>query len=126
MDIEQVKLLYDYSKFHIGLYSALIVALIGLAKVGGRAAIEGPGRVCVYVTAGLFLLAAMAGGTIASTISQNSAAVVNNEEIGPFRFRRYTALKWAAIEHSLFWLGVGVAVIGLLWQPISHLLEKWF
>jgi hypothetical protein len=32
----QIKLLFEYTKFHIGLYASLIAALMGLMKLGSQ------------------------------------------------------------------------------------------
>jgi hypothetical protein len=115
MDPEQVKVLYDYSKFHIGLYSALIGVLLAVARLGvpSTSPINAAVKHCLYLTVAFFIVAAMAGGTIASTISQDSASVINDKRIGPVGLRLCKARTWAAIEHNAFWLGVAVALVGI-------------
>lgn len=66
-----------------------------------------------------FMVAGLAGGIIASTISQRygneskSAAAFLTERMGPSGFRclEFTARTWTIIEHYAFWIGLVFAVL---------------
>ena len=58
---DQINLLFEYTKFHIGLYASLIAALVGLMKLGRQ---HVPSRLLPYLKATVicFVLAGAAGG----------------------------------------------------------------
>lgn len=109
----QIKLLFEYTKFHIGLYATLIAALMGLMKVGTQ---KVPASLIPYLkfTLGCFVIAGAAGGVIASTISVDYAQLVRNDAIGPFGIQVLGYRWWAHIEHFAFWIGILVSVVGFL------------
>jgi hypothetical protein len=109
----QIKLLFEYTKFHIGLYASLIAALVGLMKLGGQQIPDGLLRY-LQVTLVCFVIAGAAGGVIASTISVDYMALVRQDAIGPFGFNVLSYTWWAHIEHFAFWLGITVSVVGFL------------
>lgn len=125
MDAEapaQIKLLFEYTKFHIGLYATLIAALMGLMKVGVQ---KVPASLIPYLkfTLVFFVVAGAAGGVIASSISVDYTPLVRNEAIGPFGIHVLGYRWWAHIEHLAFWIGIVVSVVGFLKgsNPSHHL-----
>jgi hypothetical protein len=108
----QIKLLFEYTKFHIGLYASLIVALVGLMKLGKGAL----ANLLPYLQATLFcfVVAGAAGGIIASSISVDYKRLVRGDKIGPFGLNVLRYPRWAHIEHFAFWLGITVSVWGFL------------
>jgi hypothetical protein len=117
MRVEQVDKLYDYTKFHIGLYTALITAV---TTVLGLTATEQPGverrDIAPFLVVTLFFLviAGMAGGVIGSTLSLDSEAVRNDKKIGPLDKCWFTARTWAHLEHWAFWLGICSTILGVV------------
>ncbi len=102
------------TKFHIGLYLTLTASYITLAtsKVGGKLPQLHPWLAAFAVVA--FLIAGLAGGVIASSITQcecASAAEFLKRELGPWSTRVFTGLHWTYIEHTFFWIGIGLAVL---------------
>jgi len=109
----KVKLLFDYTKFHIGLYATLISALIAVTKLG-RETLP-PQVICALkFTVICFVFAGAAGGVIASTISVDYERIKLNQDIGPFACGWCKYETWAHIEHYSFWLGIIVSVVALL------------
>lgn len=114
MQKEQIDRLYDYTKFHIGMYTALITAVIAIVGLG----VDGPAHInCqmipyLKITLFCFALAGIAGGVIASTISVNSDALLEDKRIGPLGLGLLKATGWTAMEHWAFWLGVGNTLVG--------------
>jgi hypothetical protein len=112
--MDQARFLFDYTKFHIGLYAALISALMTLMKVGDGKHIP-PGLLpYLDVTLVCFVVAGAAGGVIASSISVDYSAVMQPKRIGPFGLNGLTYKGWAHIEHFAFWVGILVSVVGFL------------
>src|SRR5262245_22465987 len=92
-ELRSLDLLFDYTKFHIGLYLTLASAYITVAsvKVGDRLALSLDWK---FVIAAMlaFMLAGFAGGVIVSSITQcfgtspdcKSTAAFLKKEIGPW------------------------------------------
>jgi len=117
MTKQQMDRLYDYTKFHIGLYAALMTALIAFLKVGRTTTTP-----CVVVwslkaTLVCFALARACGGIIGSTISLSEDAIAGDHKIGPFNSGWWKADWWAHLEHWIFWVGIAVSTLGFV---VSH------
>jgi hypothetical protein len=112
----QVKLLYDYTKFHIGLYAGLITAVTAVLELAKTKEVPvKPGIIgCLGATLLFLVIAGMAGGIIGSTISLNSDAVLNDERIGLFKLCLFKARTWANIEHWSFWAGIWSTILGVV------------
>ena len=121
---ERLGLIYDYAKFHIGLYatvSTALVAIISFADTQYKRAYYG----LFLAVFACFLVAGIGGGLVASHIAYAKRDATQSDKLlngfteptlsSPLRWSRY---KWfAIIEHYAFWLGVLIAAVGV----ISHL-----
>lgn len=104
----QLARLYDYTKFHIGIYLLAAGAMITISAsqelsvfVGGL--IKSP--VLLLFAIGAMAVAGAAGGVIASSCaSAASFDEVWNQPIGPWYFQIMPGWAWATIEHAAFWL----------------------
>lgn len=116
-ELEKVKMLLDYTKFHIGLYISLFAAIVAFlsSELG-----PSPGSWLSYGFFGgvvLFTLAGMCGGVIGSyAVGYDSYSdLMKNEDkkIGPslFKWVKATGDTWATSEHRFFWLGVLVVLV---------------
>ncbi len=113
---KSLELLFDYTKFHIGLYLTLTAAYVALATatVNDKPIVTLiPELLWFAVTA--FMAAGLAGGVIASSITQTLAR--SSEEflslpIGPWEIKaiHFRARAWTWIEHTAFWIGLVLAV----------------
>ena len=113
MESKQVKQLYDYTKFHIGLYAGLMTLLMSALTLGRHEV--APEIACVLkVTLVCFAVAGACGGVIGSTVSLNLGSIIRDEKIGPLDFEWFTARWWAHLEHWAFWAGIVVSVAGFL------------
>lgn len=113
---EQLKLLFDYTKFHIGLYVTLASALIALVNTEfGKALKLRPALIWAAV---LFIaLAGLAGGVIASSLPWfESIHSFKDTLIGPFRLRMMSGEFWTYLEHTSFWLGIGSILLAFAWR----------
>lgn len=117
---DQLKQVYTYATFHIGLYasmSAALLAIVGFATEDFKRRFRWwfIGVITLFVAAGAF------GGLVASNITytdwdsrcaQEMFKGFTTATVPPFRgWNRY---KWFSfLMHYLFWAGVGVGVVGL-------------
>jgi hypothetical protein len=112
--MEQLKLLMDYTLFHAGVYitlGGLMVALLGLKIFEKRTNAMLPFLIGAL---GLFLLAGFCGGIIAANIPfHQDFNEFTNAWIGPWVFPHLLpAWLCMSIEHTAFWAGVGVFLLG--------------
>jgi hypothetical protein len=120
-NLKKLELLYDYTKFHIGLYLVFASAYITLAtsKIGRKDALPILQPNFVWIAVVCFIVAGIAAGVIASSITQsksNSAEDFLREKIGPWSIRFLPARFWVYIEHSAFWLGLICAVLSFVYS----------
>lgn len=118
---KSLELLYDYTKFHIGVYLSMGSALIALMALR-----RGEPGVLIFPVHKPLLMAAVAaiafagcaGGVIVSSITQSTADSSQDfldSPIGPWRWKRarLPGLVWTEIEHSAFWIGLALAVLAV-------------
>jgi hypothetical protein len=114
---DQLKLLSDYTLFHIGLYTTLITALTSLVHFG-RLRNTPCLLKCVAFTVICFLVAGASGGVIASNIPNYSRfADYDQARLDVFGIPCLSSLRyrtWAHIEHISFWVGLLFSVVGIL------------
>jgi hypothetical protein len=112
---DQLKLLFDYTLFHIGLYATLITGLTSLVHFDPRLQ-NAPWLLrCIACTVLFFLLAGAAGGTIASNIpNYESFADYDQADLDVFGVPTFKYRTWEHVEHILFWLGLLVSVVGFV------------
>jgi hypothetical protein len=114
---KSLDMLFDYTKFHIGLYLTLTASYIAATSIKSEAGfaldIESklfwPAVVC-------FMIAGLAGGVIASSITQSSARSSEQfleERVGPWDWKKihFKARIWTWLEHTAFWLGLIIAAV---------------
>ncbi len=108
---KSLELLFDYTKFHIGVYLALTSAYVTLA---GTKSGECPWGVtmspCLVIPAiVMFGVAGLAGGVIASSITQTGAKDTKTflrESAGPWGTQLFRVIYWTWLEHTAFWFGL--------------------
>ena len=125
--LEQLKLLYDYTKFHIGLYGTLIAGFIAILSFGKD--FSTTSLTALKVVIFLLLIAAMSGGVVASSVvdvyqnygmwkPESSLEKFWTTSIGPFKLKWMKAETWWRIEHTAFWIAVLIVVGGFLLKGI--------
>ncbi len=111
---DQLKQLFDYTKFHIGMYTTLIAGIIGLFSIGAlKDQYKG---MFPYIQGSiiLFLIAGAAGGLIASSIPFFTRFDdFRSARLGPWSMKLIPAMWCIHAEHTAFWLGGFIAAIGL-------------
>jgi len=116
-DLKSLEMLFEYTKFHIGLYLTLAAAYIAVAtvKVGEQLLVD-VDRTYLRFAVGAIAVAGVAGGVIASSITQcecASATAFLKQDIGPWSLRFWSAKTWTSIEHTSFWVGIIFALFSL-------------
>ncbi|HEX8161070.1 MAG TPA: hypothetical protein VF538_04320 [Pyrinomonadaceae bacterium] len=119
MEKEQVKTLYDYTKFHIGLYSTLITGLIALISFGFG---EARDLYLSWIKAIIIvlLIAGVFGAIVASRIVYGkwSEDTLATESSRFWKIRRLGNIKWriadifTTVEHYAFWIAIVIAIFG--------------
>lgn len=109
---KRLERLYDYTKFHIGIY---------LSAAGGVAALIGSDKLewvigalvrnvwFLYVAFVLLMLAGMCGGMVATSLTECrtfEAFWSNKHHPGLLRWPNLTGAGWVHSEHLFFWLGL--------------------
>jgi hypothetical protein len=115
MELEQLKLLFDYTKFHIGIYATLIAALVAAREYW-------PGSTPHFLKGTLtaFIVAGAAGGVVASNIPAfTSYSAFTSGSIGVWWFQM-KGDNWVHVEHAAFWLGILWAVGNVLVGPAKR------
>jgi hypothetical protein len=123
--LERLKLLYDYEKFHIGLYGAMITGFIAILSVWGKEFHWSLKLVLALAIVSL-LVAAICGAVLASSvidiydthkhwgIGGNSEADLTSfwtTKLGPYNVKLWKAHEWWRVGHTAFWLAV-ILVVG--------------
>lgn len=123
-EFKSLELLYDYTKFHIGLYltltaSYVTVATIKVAEASGGKATQflETNRPLMVLAVLCFLVAGLAAGVIASSITQHLGGSSNDfleRELGPWHLKWGKGLYWTWWEHTAFWLGILAATLSIM------------
>jgi len=105
--------LYDYTKFHIGIYLSFaggLAALLGTENAGlVLSSLVEPNKCKLYLALGLMILAGMCGGVVASSaIEHEKFDDFWSKDQGPqiVPFLAFAGKRWAAAEHAFFWLSL--------------------
>jgi MFS family permease len=108
------EMLFEYTKFHIGLYSTVAAALAALLT-GKFAEGRRINRVLVLVGMGCTAVAGMAGGVIAASLPY----YVNHRhfwrvKVGVWGREAFTIREWTFVEHGAFWLAIVCIALAVL------------
>ena len=113
MEDKRLERLFDYTKFHIGIYlsaGGALLTLIALAAEKDKATFVGklvgsPPALAASLLSMLF--AGACGGVIASASTQcNTYEELWLGRHGPFGSQLLKGKAWAGLEHGAFWLSV--------------------
>jgi len=126
---KSLELLYDYTKFHIGVYLTISGVYVTAAFATLNNAPVLPLNLYFLSPAVVFtMIAGFAGGVIVSSLTQwhsGSALDFLNSNIGPWDLKafRFLARHWTYLEHTAFWIGLFAAgasfVPGSWWLRIG-------
>src|SRR5215471_4806801 len=108
-ELEKLKLLFDYTKFHIGLYTTIATIFGALYATEGKAHQLNFNSGLLLSSVIFLFIAGFAGGTIASSITTfSSHKEFWNARIGPMIFQVAKAEYWTYVEHLSFWIAMGL------------------
>ena len=117
---EKLNRLFEYTKFHIGLYTAIVAVFAGL--VGSKEKIVFVFDIRWLIVAVVFMcVAGAAGGVLMSSMCHaNSMSEFWNSRLGPLWFKWWRAETWTYIEHIAFWIAIACALIAFLMCPLFN------
>jgi len=120
VDDKQLERLYDYTKFHIGIYLSAaggLAALISTAAEDTKAAYIGSliGMPMALAVAFAFMvLAGIAGAVVAtSAIESSSYQTFLVTKQGAYGIKPFFGKTWVTIEHACFWISLASLAIGV-------------
>jgi hypothetical protein len=113
---EQLKVLMEYTKFHIGLYTTLctlLIGIIGLGALSGRSVAFLPYLLATLIC---FAIAGAFGGLVGSSLPNYTKwADFEAARLGPWFLPNLIPARWAAsAEHTAFWVGTVIALVGVI------------
>jgi hypothetical protein len=123
MEIEHIKHIYDYTKFHIGLYFTFLAGLIAFVNFGQGEHFGEQHRTALLVIIFTLLIGGVAGALVASRIVygpwQKESFVLENSVFWKKRPSRksYSTFYWSwadvslIIEHYAFWVTLFIAIV---------------
>jgi hypothetical protein len=133
MKIEQIKQIYDYTKYHIGFYSTLISVLTALITFSYGNNVVGENnageryRPLIFVIITVLLIAGVAGALVASRIVYGPWGtkyfLIDHSWFWKKRWHWPKRWNWwwswadlcLIIEHYGFWLALLIAIVGVLY-----------
>jgi hypothetical protein len=130
IDTEKIKHIYDYTKFHIGMYSVLLTGLVALSNYtkGGDFG-RSYGKI-IFAIIIILLIGGIAGALAASRIvygpwSNGSFQTGDNEfwktqtkgEGKGWEFSWTWAEVCLGIEHYAFWIALVISIIAFAYLP---------
>jgi hypothetical protein len=132
MEDKRLERLYDYTKWHIGIYlsaAGTLTAAVGYLAESAKAQTLSPyvGSPKLLVAAIVFMfIAGACGGVVASSCTEcNTYDELWNQRHGPFGTRLLKGRHWALLEHLSFWLSaVSAAIAVLASTPVVAWLSK--
>ena len=113
-------LLFDYTKFHIGVYLTMTSVYVALATIKvNETFILKFNETLLWLAILFTLLAGFAGGVIISSITQIQSTKSSDFlkcRIGPWdcNFFHFHALRWTYIEHTSFWFALILAMLSFI------------
>ena len=121
---KSIELLYDYTKFHIGVYLTLTGSYLTAAAARFHGAPVLQLNLWFIAPAVFFtVVAGMAGGVIVSSLTQTvgeSSTSFLDSKIGPWGWKRlhFKARNWTYLEHTSFWMGLVCAIFSFV--PVCY------
>ena len=111
---DQLKMLMDYTKFHIGMYTTLCTLLVGFLGLYKDPDLLESMRVFLFGTLLSFVIAGLFGGIVAANLPHcETFAEFENKRLGPFGSAWIPSSTCIILEHLAFWTGIVIAVAGL-------------
>lgn len=121
-DDKRLERLFDYTKFHIGIYlsaGGALVTSLGLAAQNESFVNRLVGSPLALVLSLLTMaVAGLAGGVIASSATQaRTFDDLWRQPQGPYKSKWFSGQTWACIEHLAFWCSLALFAYSVLCAP---------
>jgi hypothetical protein len=114
-DFERLKMLFEYTQFHIGLYATILGAAVAVLGFGLPKKASPPrGRALGALSLGIvfYAIAGFAGGVIAGNAPRfKGLSHFEAARLGPFRTEWMGLYGWTGLEHTAFWIGTGLLFV---------------
>jgi hypothetical protein len=113
-ELAQLKLLFDYTKFHVGLYAA-VATIFGALIAADKAQLKFEPTL-LFASVIFICIAGLAGGLIASSISgYDGYTNFWDAKIAPYWWPNDGSRPkyWTYIEHTAFWISVVLAILSI-------------
>jgi hypothetical protein len=117
-EYEKVKTLFDYTKFHIGVYISLGTILA--AALNSSSSYLPHRRFSVAIAIIFTAAAGLAGGTIATTLPECSSLDQFFEmKFAPLEMNSLSLSGrwWTRVEHTMFWIGIMFGFGAFIFPP---------
>lgn len=110
---DQPKALMDYTKFHIGLYTTLCTLLVAIIGLNTHAVVLFPFLLATLIC---FAIAGAFGGLVGSSLPNYMTwSAFETANLGLWFLPKLIPARWAAsAEHSAFWVGAVIALLGVI------------
>lgn len=130
MEDKRLGRLYDYTKFHIGIYLSAAGGLAALISTAAESVgkqtyfgtfVGKPGALAAAFA--LMVLAGVAGAVVAtSTIESSTYKTFLASKQGAYGIKPFSGKTWVTIEHACFWLSLLSLGISIFSAPA---VAKW-
>lgn len=108
---EEVKLLFDYTKFHITVYTTIATIIVAAASGVFKERFE-PSTHVLWAAVVAVFFAGLAAGVVAASMPQCfDKANFWDWRTGPYNLDMLTIRSWTYVEHTSFWLAAILIVI---------------
>ena len=129
MEDRKLERLYDYTKFHIGIYLSVAAGLVTIVSLASKvdqahflAQLIGSPLSFVISTVSMFV-AGIAGAVVASTCTEcDTYNDLWNKKQGPFGLKLMTGKNWVRLEHTSFWFSTVLFVYAII---SAHAVQEW-
>lgn len=121
MEDKQLERLYDYTKFHIGIYLSAAGGLAALISTSAKGVTKADyittliGAPWALGLSFVFIVLAGISGAVVATSAIESASYQGfiSAELGAYGVTPFTGRTWVTMEHAFFWLGLAFLSIGI-------------
>lgn len=111
---DQLKMLMDYTKFHIGMYTTLCTLLVGFLGLYKDPDLLESMRGFLFFTLLFFVIAGLFGGMVAANLPHcETFAEFESKKLGPSGLAWLPSSTCIILEHLAFWAGIVIALAGL-------------
>ena len=111
-ELEKAKMLFDYTKFHIGIYTTLGTILVSAFAVFGKNLDHNWIWWPLWVGIALIGIAGLSGGVIATRLPEcDTLDIFFKEPTGFWGMEFFKGKTWTRIEHTAFWFGILIITI---------------